>query len=73
MKISIFNRKDLKGIAWLFVLVLFAGAILMITTSYYHNSEINLLLTGCYKNGGEAILEIHNNLTGSYSFECKPK
>ncbi|MCM3712412.1 hypothetical protein [Sporosarcina luteola] len=70
---SIFKKRDLKGIAWLFVLILFAWAILTITTGYYHNSEINLLLTDCYKNGGEVILEIHNNLTGSYSFECKPK
>ncbi|MCG3088531.1 hypothetical protein [Sporosarcina cyprini] len=70
---SFINKRNLQGVIWLLVIVLFAVCLIMLTDNYFNNQQINLLLTGCSKNGGEAILEIHNNFTGSYSFECKPK
>ncbi|QTD42771.1 hypothetical protein [Sporosarcina sp. Te-1] len=72
MKISILKR-HLEGVLWLVVIALFAVSLMTLANSYFNNKAINLLLTGCYDNGGEAILEIHNNVTSSYSFECKPK
>lgn len=70
---SIFKKKDLKGVLWLFIIALFGVSFITHTYSYFNTKEINLLITGCYENGGEVILEIHNNLTSNYSFECKPK
>lgn len=70
---SFINKRNLQGVIWLLVIVLFAVCLIMLTDNYFNNQQINLLLTGCSKNGGEAILVIHNNFTGSYSFECKPK
>ncbi|QFF99363.1 hypothetical protein PB01_11320 [Psychrobacillus glaciei] len=70
---SIFKKENLKGILWLFIIAFFGVSFLTHTDSYFNTKAINLLITGCYVNGGEAILEIHNNLTSNYSFECKPK
>lgn len=70
---SIFKKKDLKGFLWLFVIALFGVSFITHTYSYFNTKEINLLSTRCYEIGGEVKLEIHNNLTSDYSFECKPK
>ena len=55
------------------MLILLGAASISLLDSYFHTKEINALITGCYENGGEVILEIHNNVTSSYSFECKAK
>ena len=68
---TIFKNKDLKGVLWIFIIALFGVSFLTHTYSYFNTKEIDLLNTGCYENGGEVILEIHNNLTSNYSFECK--
>lgn len=73
MKLSIFKKRDLKGLLWLFVIALFGVSLITHTNSYFNTKTINLLIAGCYDIGGEVILEIHNNVTSSYSFECKPK
>lgn len=73
IKIIIFRNKNFKAVLWLFVIALFIVSFLTHSSSYFNTKEINLLSTGCYEIGGEAILEIHNNLTSIYSFECKPK
>ena len=70
---TVLKNKHFTGVLLILVMALLGVAFLMITYSYFNTKEINLLITGCYENGGEAILEIHNNLTSNYSFECKPK
>lgn len=45
--------------------------LIIVTSSYFHTKEINLLTSGCTKAGGASTLVIHNNLTSDYSFECK--
>ena len=68
---TVFKNKHFTGVLLILVMVLFGVAFLTISSSYFNTSEINLLITGCYEIGGEVILEIHNNLTSEYSFECK--
>ncbi|WP_419958344.1 hypothetical protein [Psychrobacillus psychrotolerans] len=70
---SIFKKVNLKGFLWIFIMALFGVSFITHTHSYFNTKEINLLITSCYENDGEVKLEIHNNLTSSYSFECKPK
>jgi len=70
---SIFKKKELKVFLWPFIIALFGVSFITHTYSYFNTEEINLLITGCYENGGEVILEIHNNFTSSYSFECRSK
>ncbi|MER2010536.1 MAG: hypothetical protein ABS939_24190 [Psychrobacillus sp.] len=45
--------------------------LIIVTSSYFNTKEINLLTSGCTEAGGASTLEIHNNLTSDYSFECK--
>ena len=45
--------------------------LLTVTSSYFNTKEINLLTSGCTEAEGASTLEIHNNLTSEYSFECK--
>jgi hypothetical protein len=73
MKMSFFKKMELKGVLWISVIALFGVSFIIHTYSYFNTKEINLLGTGCYETGGEAVLKIHNNLTSGYSFECKPK
>lgn len=46
-------------------------AFMVLTTSYFNTKEIKLASEGCYEVGGSIVLEIHNSMTSSYSFECK--
>jgi hypothetical protein len=64
-------KKHFTGVLWILVSALFVVAFLTIESSYFNTKEINLASTRCYEIGGEVILEIHNNLTSEYSFECK--
>lgn len=68
---TVFKNKYFTGVLLILVMVLFGFAFLTIAYSYFNTSEINLLITGCYEIDGEVILEIHNNFTSEYSFECK--
>ena len=64
------NRR-FTGILWILVVAIFGVAFLTIASSYFNTTEINLASTRCYEVDGEVILEIHNNFTSAYSFECK--
>ena len=44
--------------------------LITVTSSYFNTKEINLLTSGCTEAGGASTLEIHNNITSEYSFEC---
>lgn len=68
---SIFETKHFTGVLWVLVIALLGVAFLMIESSYFHTKEINNASTRCYEVGGKVILEIHNNFTTEYSFECK--
>ena len=59
------------GISSILVTLLLVASFFTIATSYFNTKEINTLSSQCYENDGEIILEIHNNLTSKYSFECK--
>ncbi|MFJ8235519.1 hypothetical protein ACIQ34_07190 [Ureibacillus sp. NPDC094379] len=67
----IFKNKYLTSVLWILVLALFVLSFLMHAYSYFNTKEINLFSSQCYEKEGEVILEIHNNLTSEYSFECK--
>ena len=66
-----FKSKYFKSILSILVIALFGVSLLTHAYSYFNTKEINLISTQCYEIGGEAILEIHNNITSEYSFECK--
>ena len=68
---TIFKNKYFTAVLWILVLALVGVSFLMHAYSYFNTKEINLLSTLCYENEGKVILEIHNNLTGEYSFKCK--
>ncbi|WP_277586600.1 hypothetical protein [Psychrobacillus antarcticus] len=68
---TVFKNKHFIGVLLILAMALFGVAFLTIAYSYFNTSEISLLTTGCYEVGGEVILEIHNNFTSAYSFECK--
>ncbi|EPD52115.1 hypothetical protein MHH33_13240 [Paenisporosarcina sp. FSL H8-0542] len=68
---TVFKNRHFTGGLLILVLALFGFAFLTISSSYFNTSEINLASTRCYEIGGEVILEIHNNFTSEYSFECK--
>ncbi len=70
---TVLKNKYITGALLILFTALLVVAFLMITDSYFNTKEINLLVTGCYESGGEIILEIQNNLTSNYSFECKQK
>ncbi|MFG6146929.1 hypothetical protein [Halobacillus sp. B23F22_1] len=53
------------------VTLLLVVSFLLMTSSYFNTKEINRFTSQCYDHGGEVILEIHNNFTNDYSFECK--
>ena len=71
LRLNIFKNKHFIGILSILVTLLLVASFLTISTSYFNTKEINTLSSQCYENGGEVILEIHNNLTSEYSFECK--
>lgn len=68
---TVFQNKHFIRVLLILVMALFGVAFLTITYSYFNTTEINLAITGCYEIGGKVILEIHNNFTSEYSFECK--
>ena len=65
------KNKYFIGILWILVTLLLVAHFLVISTGYLNTKEISLLASQCYENSGEVIIEIHNNLTNKYSFECK--
>ena len=71
LKLTVLKNKYFTGVLWILLLALFGVAFLTITSSYYNTAEINLAITGCNEIGGKVILEIHNNFTSEYSFECE--
>ncbi|RRN67894.1 hypothetical protein EI200_21055 [Peribacillus simplex] len=68
---TILKNKHFTGVLWILVIALFGVAFLTSASSFFNTKEINLASTRCSEIGGEVILEIHNNLTSEYSFECK--
>ncbi|PZX07546.1 hypothetical protein C7437_101664 [Psychrobacillus insolitus] len=71
MNLTICKNKYFSGVLWILAIALLAVSLLTHAYSYFNTKEINLFSTECYENDGEVILEIHNNITGEYSFECK--
>ncbi len=71
LRLNLFKNKHFIGILSILVTLLLVASFLTISTSYFNTKEISTLSSQCYENGGEIILEIHNNLTSEYSFECK--
>lgn len=71
LKVNIFKNQYVIVILSIIVTLLLVVSFLIISTSYFNTSEINLFTSQCYENGGEVILEIHNDFTSEYSFECK--
>ncbi|MHA6258941.1 hypothetical protein ACXYMX_03395 [Sporosarcina sp. CAU 1771] len=68
---SVLKSRVFKGVWSIVTIPIVVALFLMLTTSYFNTKEINLLTSGCYENGGVVNMVIHNNLTGSYSFECE--
>jgi hypothetical protein len=68
---TILKNKHITRVLLVLALTFFGIAFFTIASSYFNTSEINLAITRCYEIGGEVILEIHNNFTSEYSFECK--
>ena len=68
---QLFKSRYFIGVSWILVILLLVVSFLVISTSYFNTKEIRLLTSGCYENSGEVLIEIHNNLTSKYSFECK--
>jgi hypothetical protein len=68
---TIFKNKYFSAVLWIIAISLLVVSLLTHASSYFNTKEINLLSTQCYENDGEVILEIHHNITGEYSFECK--
>ena len=71
LRLNIFKNKHFIGISSILVILFLVASFLTIATSYFNTKEISTLSSHCYENGGEVIVEIHNNLTNEYSFECK--
>ena len=68
---SVLKSKHFVGVLWILATFLLVAFFLVISISYFNTKEINAFTSGCYENGGEVILEIHDNITSKYSFECK--
>ncbi|KAA0965391.1 hypothetical protein FQ087_03530 [Sporosarcina sp. ANT_H38] len=68
---ELIKNKYFIGVSWILAIFLLVVSFLVISISYFNTKEIRLLTSGCYENSGEVIIEIHNNLTNEYSFECK--
>ena len=67
---GILKNKSVIGVFSIIMLLLVVALVLTISTSYLNTKELNNISTKCYENNGVAKLEIHNNLTNRYSFEC---
>jgi hypothetical protein len=68
---TILNNRHIIGFLAIIVMFLLVVSFITITASYFNSQEIGSASTQCYENGGKVILEIHNNFTNKYSFECK--
>jgi hypothetical protein len=68
---ELLKNKYFIGISWILATLLLVVSFLVISTSYFNTQEIRLMTSECNENSGEVIIEIHNNLTNEYSFECK--
>jgi hypothetical protein len=66
-----FKNKYFIGISWALSTLLLVVCVLTIASSYFNTKVISSVTSKCYENGGVAILEIHNNITSEFSFECK--
>ena len=65
--------KNRFEIGFLLLFIVLACSIALHVEKYFNLKEIKLASSRCYEAGGEVIVEIYNELTGSYYFECKPK
>ena len=68
---TIFKNKNIISISWILITLLLVTSVLTLASSYFNTKEISSVTSQCYENGGEPIVEIHNNITSNYSFECK--
>ena len=68
---TISKNKNIINISWIIITLLLVASLLTLASSYFNTKEISTVTSQCYENGGEPILEIHNNITSEYSFECK--
>lgn len=66
----VFKNKHVIGISWILVTFLLVASFLTIASSYFNTKEISSFSSQCYENGGQVLLEIHNNFTNEYFFEC---
>lgn len=64
------NNKLFLSFTIVFTGILSTSSILVVSASYFNNKEIDSLTSQCYQNNGEPTLEINNELTNSYFFEC---
>lgn len=64
-------NKFLISIIIIAVTFLLLVSLLLNASFYFYTDEIRSLTSQCNDRDGEVKLEIHNNLSGSYSFECK--
>ncbi|WP_301107454.1 hypothetical protein [Sporosarcina sp.] len=68
---SLSENKYVTGVVMIGVTLLLVVSLLIAGTSYFNTKEISALSSQCHENGGEETIEIFNNLTSEYSFECR--
>lgn len=68
---SLSKNKNVTGVLLIGIILLLVFSLLIASTSYFNTKEIRALSSQCHENGGEETVEIHNNLTSKYSFECR--
>lgn len=68
---SLSENKYFTGALLIGITLLLVISLLIASTSYFNTKEIGALSSQCHENGGEETLEIHNDLTSKYSFECR--
>lgn len=68
---SVFENKYFTGVLLIGITLLLVASLLIASASYFNTKEIGALRSQCHENGGEEIVEIHNDLTSNYSFECR--
>lgn len=67
----VIRNKYLIGILSIGILLLLVLSLLTVSASYFNTKELSTLSSQCYENGGEVTLEIYNDFTSDYSFECE--
>jgi len=68
---SLSKNKYVTGVLLIALTLLLVVSLLIASASYFNTKEIGALSSQCHENRGEETLEIHNNLTSKYSFECR--